>query len=313
MIIRDLFEAVDYAKHYYQIKDQTMQVVKGVLEEVPQAVLAELKGQVLDFEGDGSGWTKLRDAVEKTSRRLLIRDLSKLYSHIASQLLSPVTGKKVEIKFTKLDDHTGAQYHNFTIFFNMDTIDTRQYDITQTIMESLMNNYSGGDDLAEIISNYSAPGLDDFYVERFEMLSTQKLVSYFLHELVHARQDAMQQHRAEPEYRSYIDRKFTGHGDRDADWHRGYYSSPQEIAAFATQFVTEFLEDMYISSPEDLGYINSEYIHRGLVRKLNNVVSHIPDTTEGKKVKARYLKQMYQALMHIIDDWKNSGKNTNQS
>jgi len=134
--------------------------------------------------------------------------------------------------------------------------------------------------------------------DRFDITqipALEEMVQVFVHELVHVIQNLKQSHRGDnTEYRSYLTKdqdRFNAAvaSSTDEDSHL-YYSSPQEIAAFAHDIVSNILKSMQ-------GKKVSRADIQDAVR--DRVGAHFPDKTDPKvkKVYNRYLKLVYQELM----------------
>jgi hypothetical protein len=133
--------------------------------------------------------------------------------------------------------------------------------------------------------------------DRFDIAqipSLEEMVQVFVHELVHVVQHLKQSHRDETEYRSYLEKdtkKFqAAMSKKSSEDDPLYYSSPQEIAAFSHDIVSNILKSMQ-------GKNVSRTDIQDAVR--DRVGSYFPNRTDPKvrKVYNRYLKLVYQELM----------------
>jgi len=143
------------------------------------------------------------------------------------------------------------------------------------------------------------------------------IVSIITHEAVHIVQHKQQAHRPnkKTEYRSYLDKtkgefyaqamkaKQSKNKDRYYDL---YYSSPQEIAAFAHQMAMDVIKSYdlnNISNLKDIPKIEGEDIVINVNQRLNNRFAK-PRNPQEMQVRRRYLKLVYQEVQRYIDHVK---------
>ena len=144
-----------------------------------------------------------------------------------------------------------------------------------------------------------------------------KIVSIIVHEAVHLVQHKQQAHRphGKTEYRSYLDKtkgEFYGAAQKAVKsknkdrYYDLYYSSPQEIAAFAHQMALDIIKLNELDKVErlqDIPRLEAEDIVYAINQRINNRFAQ-PRNPQEVQVRRRYLKLVYQEVHRYIEHLK---------
>jgi len=150
------------------------------------------------------------------------------------------------------------------------------------------------------------------YIEQPDIRNAiDELVSNFIHEMVHIRQNYIQflNKRYDPEYRSYLDKEkgefntlARYKSDKTARYMELYRASPQEITAFSHMAALDVIKSFGLNTN------NLTDIHIPPNKEvLSKVVEHVkkyynaPETFEEKKVYNRYIKQTYLEVEEYLN------------
>ncbi len=243
--------------------------------------------------------TEARNAADDGNLSLLIKEVYEVLvtksnsifrigmaRHINNNI--PEIDKQVKVFFKPIDPDNG-QAIGSTVTINVKFINN----IIRTLVKFVANIASKSGNPFNEFFNITGDDVDDRF-DISQIPSLEEMVQVFVHELVHVVQHLKQSHRDKTEYRSYLEKdteKFqTAMAKKSSEDDHLYYSSPQEIAAFAHDIVSNILRSMQGKN------ISRQDIQDAVK---DRVGSYFPNRQDPKikKVYNRYLKLVYQELM----------------
>jgi hypothetical protein len=182
-------------------------------------------------------------------------------------------------------------------------------DLTPDQRKNLQNFYRvDGEGAANNLVNLRADLADRIMdqIQRRSPYELDGLIGTIVHEVVHVIQHRAQKGR-DIEYRSYLGKKdefkkVASNPDRydDPEWARLYYSSPQEIAAFAHNMAQDVLS-RYGRNPE---VFSKNITAKDFVYALRHILGNQykePSNARERAVLKRYLKLAYQEVQRYIE------------
>lgn len=315
MILNEIFDLVVERISTTAVGDQAYD---ALIQELPE----QLNGYLRGF-GDELPFTEISpDNNERINHipgiarvtNYLAQEASKILTRIA-QAFNP--GKvnnynsrtQMFVKFEAITDHHDGEYysHHHVIKIHGNIIKQLGKSVYEHMQQSFMDNDF------QIVRNVF-DGYEDFWEKPLHRIS-----DIFVHELTHGEQFTRASEKLKSDsndtYRSYkVDKakfwELMAQELRTVERQEAYYSSPQEIDAFAQQFVYQQLQVLKGEDNENKAlYIDD------MLRYFDDYIkssryAQFKDSGDPavQKARRRFIKKVYQELDHRRDMFKNAPK-----
>lgn len=280
-----LIERISMSHYNEIIEDGVVQCSKQVIDSV-KALKKHISLDARNAANDGN-MTKLITEVYE----LLVPKSNSIFRigmarHINNNI--PEVQKKVTVFFKPIDPDNG-EARGYSVIINVKFINS----IVRTLIKFMANIVAREDEPFDSFFSVTSDDVEDRF-DISQIPSSEEMTQVFVHELVHVVQHLKQSHRSETEYRSYLERdknKFqSAMSKKLSDADHLYYASPQEVAAFAHDIVSNILKDMQGKN------VSRNDIQNAVKDRIGSFFPNREDP-KIKKVYNRYLKLVYQELM----------------
>lgn len=301
MKIRELTEAISLTKYTATARSIIRRTIRDVMKSSINYV------QTMD------------DSNEKIVERVKRYMLSKLAGRIADALAVEFHIEGVEtVYFTELDKNVGGRARNLEIDINL------QYcrNINNEIFNAMEHEVSvASDSFKEQYAEFMTYGEIDWFIDD----TIDDIASIFIHELVHVRQHAKQQHRLKQgkdlEYRSLLTRNkqtfYSSVRNLISDYDKKLYlSSPQEIPAHAHNLAIKLID--IATMGYNINTLDDKFLLYSIIENLKDIIQdnrnwkhdayynqykQFNDPNDYKKyqVYKRFLTAVYKEIMSVIE------------
>lgn len=303
MQIREIVtEAISLTKHYVPVQSALTDTVKQSLAKLKPSQFREFRNRV---DRTGAMHVLVREVTDRLIYHLK-NDFSKTLTNYVQSNIDPEL--ETRIKFNQSKFHGSVDQLDITI----DSAKIKRLadsvldGVERTALDQDDDSGSYYDGFFSVIREYSQD-FEDFIGYTVDRRLIPDLANTFVHEMVHVLQHKPQiaKGRDSLEYRSYLDprkKEFPEHDRWDdpvqsKQYSKLYYTSPQEITAFAHEAAIQILKSV-IDEPD---YDSSQ-----IPELLKNIPQYAkkyigtPSNDREKTVYNRYIKLIYQEIQRYL-------------
>ena len=311
-------EAISITPHKKSFEDA---IKKGIANGFSE--LGTIKGQYPEEEKEfEEGHSKRFRAVvtEFLEKKVAVAICESLLSASAQAL-----GRNIvtSISFKKIKEAWGGYASGTDIVISRDLLNKLLNVTLENLFNTTYDSYGDGEYADGLYFGAKAFASGDRHVTYviLDYTNTQirDIISVLVHELVHVMQHKAQYNkgRTDTEYRSYLDKKkgefyskhqATSKAAEDDRYYDLYYSSPQEISAFAHQAALSVIQNYYmddVDNVEDLRSYTSELNPRDIMSAIEERIGERfkkPRNPKELTVYKRYVKLVYLEVQRYIEN-----------